>query len=107
MVSIDLRDGDLTAMSALELRRLARRFRDTLRVLAAERGNARCHITLHELLTAFLPEGDTSYCGLADRAAFLAQCELFYDTAQCPSVAGRDTCPACRGAGVVIPKAGA
>ena len=99
----DPRDNDLDDMGAPELQLTLQRVREKLREIAGERGNARCHITLHELLAEFLPEGDTSWCGLADRPAFLAQCASFYDTGQCPSVAGRHTCPTCHGAGVIPP----
>jgi len=97
-------DADLDEKSAAELQLLLMELRGKVRALMAETGNARCHLTLHELFE-LLPEGDTAFLPLADREAFLRQCAVFYDTGQCPSQAGRHTCPTCHGAGVVPPSA--
>src|SRR5688572_9063327 len=103
MVRYDARDDDLDEMTAPELQLTIQRIREKLRELAAERGNARCHSTLHELIHEFLPEGDASWCGLADKQAFLTQCERFWENGQCPSQKGVHACPTCRGAGVIPP----
>ncbi len=95
-------DAELDDMSAAQLQLLVMELRDKVRELMVQTGNARCHITLHELFS-LLPEGDTAFLPLAGRDAFLKRCEVFYDTGQCPSEAGRFTCPTCKGAGVVPP----
>lgn len=98
-------DEDLDEKSAPELQLLLMELRAGVRSLMAERGNARCHLTLHELFE-LLPEGDSSFLPLADREAFLQQCAVFYDTAQCPSQAGVHTCPHCHGSGIIVPTDG-
>lgn len=96
-------DNDLDDMPVEEVFIEIRYLRNLIRQIRDEKGNARCHLSLHELFQKALPEGDTSFCALADKKAFLRQCEAFWDTGQCPSVRGQHTCPMCSGSGVVPP----
>ena len=96
-------DAELDRMKPEELQLLLMQLRGKVREVMSAVGNARCHITLHELFE-LLPEGDSSFLGLADKQAFLKRCEVFYETAQCPSEAGAHTCHHCHGAGVIPPE---
>jgi hypothetical protein len=107
-VKYDPRDDDLDAdmdvMDVAELCLQLKYFRSEARKMKLKQGNARCHENEREFYRTVLPEGDEGcLTALADKPAFLAQCERYWETSQCPAEKGRHTCPHCGGSGIIPP----